>query len=217
VTVVYWSRVWGCGRQGNLGKEKVGWRARRHRLLQLLQESCSAIRGIGSKMAPGTPVRQQKGIKARAVPSSPIFMEVLTGDDAPLLLLSYLIRQGFLWRMVTMWWDVIGWGFRGLGLAQALDLSLCTHWAMNSDLHPDAGLQSPISRDSTCDSIPSHLQPHPHHPWSCSHNHVQQSSQLDCGLELELSQWDRNKSEVLALSIMSHSLCRMVRGDRSPR
>lgn len=42
-------------------------------------------------MAPGTPVRQQKVTEPRAVAATPVFTEVLTDGNAPLLLLSYLI------------------------------------------------------------------------------------------------------------------------------
>ena len=56
------------------------WKPCLMRLLWLLKESWSAVYGIRSnKMAPGTPVRQQKGIEARTVADSPFFMEVLTG------------------------------------------------------------------------------------------------------------------------------------------
>ena len=63
-------------------------------------------------MAPGTPVRQQKGTEARAVVASLIFMEVLRGDNALLLFLSYLIRHDFHWGMVTVTQDTSGQGFR---------------------------------------------------------------------------------------------------------
>jgi hypothetical protein len=46
-------------------------RATRHRLLHILEESQPAIHGLRSKMAPGTPVREQKGTEARAVAASP--------------------------------------------------------------------------------------------------------------------------------------------------
>lgn len=67
--------------EANLVREKVGWRASCHGILKLLKESTK--HGIRSKMVPKTPVRQQKGNKGRAVAAFPIFMEILTGDDAP--------------------------------------------------------------------------------------------------------------------------------------
>jgi hypothetical protein len=73
-------------------KEKVGWRAKHHRLLRLLKESSLAVQGIRSKIAP----------EARVVAAFPLFMEVLTGAGALSVFLSYPIRQGFHWGMVTV-------------------------------------------------------------------------------------------------------------------
>jgi hypothetical protein len=44
----------------------------------------------------------------------------------PLFLLSYHIRHSFHKTMMTVWWDTIAQGFRGLGLAQTLHIRLCT-------------------------------------------------------------------------------------------
>jgi hypothetical protein len=66
----------------NLVKEKVGWKARHQRLLLLLEKIPDLPRtaldlrwlqehSIRSKIAPRTPVRQQKGTKARVVAASP--------------------------------------------------------------------------------------------------------------------------------------------------
>lgn len=65
----------------NFVREKVGWKTRCHGLLKLLRESAKC--GIRSKMVSKTPVRQQKRTKARVMAAFPIFMEILTGDDAP--------------------------------------------------------------------------------------------------------------------------------------
>lgn len=120
---VGWS-VWDV--EVNLMKGKVGWRARYHRLLQPLEESWSVARGIRRKMAPRTPVIQLTGTEARAVVVSPIFMEVLTGDDAPPTP-SGLPHQA------------------GLSLGIGIDSNtvyklMCC--AINSDVHPDVGLWS---------------------------------------------------------------------------
>lgn len=94
-------------------------------------------------MAPETPVRQQKGTEARAVVTSLIFMEVLRGDNALLLFLSYLTRQDFHWGIVMVWQDINGQEFRGFRLAQTLYRSIysgqwtqiCTlFWSLESDL-----------------------------------------------------------------------------------
>lgn len=50
----------------------------------------SALQGIRFKMAQGTPVRQQRVTEPRALAPSPVFTEVLTDGNAPLLLLSHL-------------------------------------------------------------------------------------------------------------------------------
>lgn len=59
------------------------------------QESWPALHGFRSKMAPGTPMRQQKGNKAGSSGCFPVFSEVLTGDDAP-------PNHSSVW--VTSWW-----------------------------------------------------------------------------------------------------------------
>lgn len=69
----------------------------------------------------------------------------------PPTLSAYFIRQGFHWGMVMVWRDMIGWGFRGMGLAETLYKLM--HCPLNWDLHPD-GLQSLIPR------ILHVLQPH---------------------------------------------------------
>lgn len=71
--------------------------------------------GIRSKMVPVT--------KAREMAASCIFLVVITGDDAPPPLLSNLSRQHFHWIIVILWQDIIGHGFRDMGLAQTLSLS----------------------------------------------------------------------------------------------
>lgn len=78
---------------------------------------------IRSKMAAGALMREQRELKSGAWPL-PIFMKVLRGDEilpshTPLLL-SYLMKQGFRWSTVMVWRDMIGQGFRDLGLAQTL-------------------------------------------------------------------------------------------------
>lgn len=73
---------------------------------------------IKSKMTPGTSVREQKGTKARVVATFPVFVEVLSGYGVFLPhLMSFLIKQGFHWGMVTVLLNTIGQGLKGLGLA----------------------------------------------------------------------------------------------------
>jgi len=73
---------------------------------------------LGLRWLPNTG-ETAKGTQAGAVSASPVFREILRGDDIPrpLLLLSYLIRLGFHWSTETAWQDTIGQGFRVLGLA----------------------------------------------------------------------------------------------------
>ena len=78
--------------EANLVKEKVGWRARHHRLLH-------------------GRIRSKMFTEARAVAASHVDAEILTGDNVPPTHpnpLSYLIRQGFHWGTVTVWRDTIG-------------------------------------------------------------------------------------------------------------
>lgn len=78
--------------------------------------------------------------REKLLPSSWKLQQVMMAP--PPLLLSNFIRQGFNWGTVTVWEDTIGQVFKGLGLAPKLYLSFfCT---INSNLLPDAGLQSPI-------------------------------------------------------------------------
>lgn len=82
----------GCGRQPCEGKS--GMKSEGPQAAATLRRVLICHTRHWSDMAPGTPVRQQRGTQARAMAASPIFMDILTGD-ASLLLLSYLIRQGF--------------------------------------------------------------------------------------------------------------------------
>lgn len=75
-------------------------------------------------MALDTLVRQQKRTEVRAVATSPIFKEVLTGDNIPLIPSELPHQHGFHWSMVMVWGDMIGQGLRGLGLVQTLYISL---------------------------------------------------------------------------------------------
>lgn len=63
-------------------KEIMGWKARCHNCSDSWE---SPIHGIISKIASGTPVRQQKGAKNRAVDISAVFRDILTEHDIPRL------------------------------------------------------------------------------------------------------------------------------------
>lgn len=73
----------------NLVAEKLGWRIR-HQRMRPLEEASSAAHGIGSKMIPGTLVRQQKEQR----PFLHLHGSPHCGDTLPLptFLLSYLLR-----------------------------------------------------------------------------------------------------------------------------
>lgn len=97
--------------------------------------SWSAIHGTRYKMAPGTLVKQQKENKGQDSGHLPHLCRHtyrLWSSLSHSFLLSYLIRQGFHWSIVTVWQDMISQGFRGLGLAHKLR-SAPSCWSLESD------------------------------------------------------------------------------------
>ena len=131
------------GRGGQPCEGKSRMESEAPQLLWLLEESRSAVQGIRSKMALE---HQQDSHRNQGQ----------GGDSFPHLLRSPNRWWDFYWGMVTVmaWHDMIG-----SNTAYKL-----MHWAINSDLHPNAALQSlrPGIYHVT-------FSPLNHHPWSCSH------------------------------------------------
>jgi hypothetical protein len=94
-----------------------------------------AAHSIRSKMAPGIPVRQQKGTKARSVAASPVFMEILTDNISPTSELPHQAGPSLEHSDSVARYD---WT-----RTNTVYKLMCR--AINSDLHPDAGLWGQIS------------------------------------------------------------------------